>query len=164
MDNIISPQTALYTAKLASFGPALFLGGYCLSFGQATVPSLYEVRPQISTKVYAHLHRAAGPILPTLALLSTGASAYLAYAIPSQRREWTTAAVAMFAIFPWNLLVMAKGINRLVKISEDEKVARKSEQNLEHRQLLKRWVSQSYVMVALQLFSGVTGLMTVLKA
>ena len=59
---------------------------------------------------------------------------------------------------------MAKGINRLVAISEDEKVTKKSEQNLEHRQLFIRWVKQSYVMVALQVFSGVTGLMTVLKA
>lgn len=59
---------------------------------------------------------------------------------------------------------MMGGIRRLLAISKDERVKAKSEMNLEHRQLLVRFAKQNYISVALQLFSGITGLLAALKA
>lgn len=70
----------------------------------------------------------------------------------------------MFLTVPWTRFVMMGGVKRLLTISKDEKVKAKSEMNLEHRQLLVRFAKQNYIAVALQLFSGVTGLLAVLKA
>jgi hypothetical protein len=164
MDSIVSPQTALHLAKISSFPAALLLSGYTLSFSQNTIPALYDHRPQTTAKVFSAIWNRAAPIEPTLTVLSTTASAYLAYVIPEQRREWGTAAAAMFLTIPWTYLVMMKGIWRLREISNDEKKTKKSEMNLEHRQLMIRWVKANWVSVALQLFSGVTGMLAVLKA
>lgn len=59
---------------------------------------------------------------------------------------------------------MTKGINRLRVIADNEVVKRKSEQNLEHRQLLIRWVKQNWIAVALQAVSGVVALKALVEA
>ena len=84
--------------------------------------------------------------------------------LPEQRREWTTAAVTMASTILWTGLVMRSGVNRLLAISEQDKVMLKTEQNLEHRQLLIRWVKQNYVAVMLQLASGVVALRAIVAA
>ena len=59
---------------------------------------------------------------------------------------------------------MRPGISRLQAISENKEVILKSEQTLEHRQLLIRWVKQNYVAVVLQLVSGFVALKAVIQA
>ena len=58
---------------------------------------------------------------------------------------------------------MVPGVRRLQQISEKKEVLLKSEQSLEHRQLLIRWVKQNYVSVMLQLVSGVVALRAIIK-
>jgi hypothetical protein len=164
MDSIIDPKTAINTAKLLSTGSSLFLTGYCLSYSWNTFPALYDVRPQVSTPVFKQIWSSASPIVPPLTLLSTATSAYVAYYFPEQRREWATAAIAMALTVPWTGLVMMKGINRLQAIAGDEAMKRKSEQNLQHRQLLIRWVKQNWIAVALQAASGVIALKAIVEA
>ena len=69
----------------------------------------------------------------------------------------------MFVSVPWTFLVMSKGIKRLNEIANDKTKMEKSEQNLEHRQLLIRWCKQNYVAVALQVASAVFGVRAVLN-
>ena len=164
MDAYISPQTSLHLARLASFPPALLLTGYTLSLPHATLPALLDHRPQTTTPAFTNLYRSAGPLISTLTLISTSASAYLAYALPAQRREWITAAAAMFLTIPWVGLVMGKGIARLGAIAGDERVVRKSEENLEHTQIFARLVKQGWVLVVLQGLAAGTGLMASVKA
>ena len=164
MDSLIDPKTAINTAKLISTGSSLFLTGYALSFSWNTFPALYDVRPQMSAPVFKQVINSAGQIIPPFTLLSIATSAYVAYYHPQQRQEWTTAAIAMALTFPWTGLVMAKGTSRLQTIAMDEKVKRKSEQNLEHRQLLIRWVKQNWIIIALQAVSGVVALKAIAEA
>lgn len=55
-------------------------------------------------------------------------------------------------------VVMMPSMKRLVAISEDEKLLAKTEQTLEHRQLLTQWVNQNYLRVGVALASGLLGL------
>ena len=57
-----------------------------------------------------------------------------------------------------------KGVNRLQAIAGNEAVQKKSEQNLEHRQLLIRWVKQNWIAVMLQAVSGVVALKAIVDA
>lgn len=162
MDGIIDHKTAISTAKLVSFPSAFFVAGYCLSFSNNVFPAIYDHRPQFSATSFKQIWSNANPLVPALTLVSTSASAYLAYAIPEQRSEWTKAAVAMFVSVPWTGLVMGPGIKRLNEIASNKEKMSKSEQNLEHRQLLIRWCKQNYVAVALQFASAVFGVRAVL--
>lgn len=164
MDGIIDPKTVISTAKLVSFPSAFFVAGYCYSFSHNTFPAIREQRPQFSATSFKQIWTNANPIVPGLTLLSTSAAAYLAYAVPEQRREWTKAAIAMAVSVPWTALVMGPSTKRLIEIASDEKKTSKSEQNLEHRQLLIRWVKQNYVAVALQLASAVFGVQAIIMA
>ena len=64
----------------------------------------------------------------------------------------------MISTVPWTTLVMLPGIRRIFAIDRNKEVQLKSEQNLEHRQKMVRFVKQNYVAVALQLVSAVAGL------
>ena len=163
MDGIIDPKTAIQTAKLISVPSAFFVAGYCYSFSQNALPAIYDHRPQFSASVFSQISKSAGPVVPTLTAISISAYAYLAYAIPEQRREWSKAAVAMALTVPWTGLVMGPGIKRLIEISQDKEKTLKSEQNLEHRQRLIRWVKQNYVAVALQVASAVFGVRAIIN-
>ena len=59
---------------------------------------------------------------------------------------------------------MMRGIRRLQTIADNGAAKRKSEQNLEHRQLLIRWVKQNWISVALQAVSGVVALKAIVEA
>ncbi|KAK3056622.1 hypothetical protein LTR09_002415 [Extremus antarcticus] len=160
----MDPTTALRTATLLSFPSALLLTGYTLSFSQNILPALRDHKPQTTLPVFAALWSRASLIVPTLTLLSGSASAYLAYVLPGQRREWTTAAAAMLLTLSWRAVVMMKGEQRLNEMSKDERVRAKSEMTLEHRQLMVRWEKMNWVNVVLTMVSGVTGLLAVVKA
>ena len=163
MDSI-DPKTALNTAKLISTGSSLFLTGYCMSFSWNTFPALYDVKPQASVPAFKQIWGTAGSIVPPLTVLSTATSAYVAYYFPQQRREWTTAAVAMGLSVVWTGAFMMKSISRLKAIGDNDAVIRKSEQNLEHRQLLISWVKRNWISVALQAVSGVVALEAIVEA
>ena len=102
--------------------------------------------------------------IPTLTLLSGSASAYLAYAIPAQRREFTIAAATIFATVPWSAWTIMPRVARLIAISEDNAKVEKSEQSLEHRQLLVLTARRKYIMVVMQLVSAVVGLRAIVNA
>lgn len=164
MDGIVDPRTAIQAAKLVSFPSAFFLAGYGYSYSHNTIPSLYDLRPQISTPVFTRLWSGRSPLFTSLTVLSTSASAYLAYVLPEHRRSWTTAAAAMFLTMPWTGLVMLPGIRRIFTIDQNKQVQLKSEQTLEHRQKMIRFVKQNYVTVALYIVSALAGLRAAFRA
>lgn len=68
------------------------------------------------------------------------------------------AGLAALVTGPWTSLVMGPGIKRLIEMEGDVKVLEKSEQTLEHEQLLRRWVRGNFVSTALYILSGGVGL------
>ncbi len=162
MDSILSSQTAIQTAKLASFPIAFFLSGYTWS-SQNAITSLLDHRPQATAPATSDLLRRSAPIVHPLTMLSTCSSAYLAYALPEQRRAWTTSAIAMGLTVAWGMWTVVAPVKRLEAISKDEQKVRKSEQNLEHRQIMAKWVSRNNISLLLQVVSAVTGLLAVVR-
>ena len=147
------------TAKLLSFSTAFTLAGYNLSFSQNVLPAIYDHRPQFSALAFRQIYKSFYPLVPCLSLLSVSSSAYLAYVLPTEeKRQWQVAALTMFGSLSWTAWVMIPGTERLRAIAEKKEVTEKSEMNLEHRQLMIRWVKQNYVVVALQFVSAVLGL------
>ena len=86
------------------------------------------------------------------------ASAYLAYFIPEKRKLWIVAADMAIGELAWTRFVMFPGIQRISAISEDEKVQKKCEQTLEHRQLMTTWAKQNFVRTAFAIVGGMAGL------
>lgn len=156
--------TAIRMAKSTFLSTSFIIGGYSLAGSQQVVPLLFDGPPQSSTPIFKRYFFRGAPIVPPGSLLSTAAAVYLAYIVPSQRRLWLTALIASFLNSPWTLGVMLPGITRLIQISEDREVQSKSEQTLEHRQLLKKWVAQNYVRSVLFLTSGFVGLWATVMA
>lgn len=159
----MDPRTAIQTAKLIAVPLPLILAGYSFTLSQNAVPALYDQSAEASTPVFKAISAAAGSIVVPGTLLSTAASAYLAYVLPDQRNLWTTAAAALFALTPYTALRVFPGsANRLIKISGDKALQGKASANLEHRQLMQKWVRQNYVRVALMVIAGVAGLQATL--
>jgi hypothetical protein len=150
--------TLIHTAKLTSIIPTLFISGYTFMASQNAIPQLYDVKPQVSTPIFARIFHAGGkPAIP-LSILSLASSAFLAYEIPEKRVLWMVAAAAVLAIRFYTQMMMP-GINRLIEISEAGRdVQGKVEQTLEHRQLMVRWVRETYVRSALAFAAGLAGL------
>lgn len=146
-------------AKLISIVPSLILSGYCFMGSQNTLPALYDLRPQISTPFFANytFHRGGQAAVP-LAIVSSTSYAFLIYADPEHRAVWTAATAAVVSMLLFTGKVMMEGIQRLEEISRDERLQRKSEQTLEHRQLLKKWAAGNFVRSALMFGAGVAGL------
>lgn len=163
MDSIISYKTASQAVQLISVPSAFLVAGYCLSFSQNVLPAIYDHPPQFSTPSSKQIFSNATSVVSTITAASTAAFSYLAYTLPDRRREWIRAAIAMAITVPWTGLVVAPGIRRLNEIGSDKAKMLKSEQNLEHRQLLIRWMKQNYVTVVLQLASAVFGLQAMSK-
>ena len=154
MDNPI----LLQTAKLTSILPAVFLSGYCYNASQNFVPKLFDQRPHISTPIFKGLFDSGGRVALPLFLLSSASSFLLVYAVPEKRTLWIIAAVLPLTLGLWTFVVMMPGVRRLVEISRCKGQLDKSEQTLEHRQLLKSWVWQNYVRSLFVLAAGGIGL------
>lgn len=148
----------IQTAQLLSTTSSLLVAGYTLGFSQNGVSELYDERPQISTPIFTRIFYAGGRVAAPLSISSLLSSAYLAYVIPEKRKLWATAAALILAIRFGTEYVMMPGIKRLIAISEDEEVQEKTEQTLEHRQLMIRWVKQNYLRSTAALVSGLVGL------
>lgn len=158
MDALISPQTAIPTTKLLSITASFLLAGYNLSLSDAVLPALKEHKPQFAVQATHTIQLASTRVLPHLTALSTASYAYLAYAIPAQRREWVKAAVCVALTVPWFVGGMGAGVKRVRELVEGPQAMEKAEQNLEGRQLLQRLGRRNWVLVALQLSGGVIGL------
>ena len=163
MDGLIDHKTTVRTIQLISVPSAFFVAGYCLSLSQNVLPAIYDHPPQFSAPSLKQIFSNATSVVPTITVASTAAFSYLAYTLPDRRREWTRAAIAMAITVPWASLVMGPDIRRLNEIASDKAKMLKSEQNLEHRQLLVRWMKQNYVTVVLQLASAAFGLQAMSK-
>lgn len=59
---------------------------------------------------------------------------------------------------------MLPGIRRIFTIDQNKQVQLKSEQTLEHRQKMIRFVKQNYVTVALYIVSALAGLRAAFRA
>lgn len=151
-------EMPIQAAKVLSTTSSLVIAGYCLGFSQNGVSELYDERPQTSTAIFKRIYVTGGYVAIPLSITSMISSAYLAYALPEKRKLWGTAAALILAIRFWTEYVMMPGINRLSVISEDKRIQEKSEQTLEHRQLMIRWVKQNYVRTAAALGSGLAGI------
>lgn len=152
-------HTTIRLAKLTSITPGLLLTGYAMSISHSTLPALLDHKPQTTVPILASL---PGALLPFLTILSGGSSAYLAWALPEQRREWAIAAAAMLLTIPFRGLTMLRGEQRLIAMKGDERMLRKSEMSLEHRQIMVRLGKLNWIAVGMAFASGVVGLMAVI--
>lgn len=155
-------QAALTAARLTSIPLAFIAAGYGIMASHNVLPRLSQEKPQVSTPLFAHVFRAGGKFIVPTGLLSTAASAYLAYVLPEERQLWSTAALFTLGTLPWTRLVMFSGILRLIAISESEKEAHKCEGSGEHVYLMKRWMFQNYIRASMFGVAGFFGLWAVL--
>ena len=147
----------IFTVKLASIIPSLMLAGYTVArYGY--ISRLYDERPQISTSLFKTSFRHSGKWAVPMCQFMLLASAYLAYFIPEKRKLWIVAADMAIGELVWTRFAMFPGIQRIIAISEDEKVQKKCEQTLEHRQLMTTWAKQNFVRTAFAVVGGMAGL------
>ena len=154
----MNSPTLIHAAKFTSIIPAIFISGYTFMASQNAIPQLYDERPHMSTPIFKRIFHAGGkPAIP-LSITSLVSSAYLAYQIPEKRHLWAAAAASILAIRIYTQMMMP-GINRLIEIADSgTQVQDKVEQTLEHRQLMVRWVKETYVRSVLALGAGLAGL------
>jgi len=158
-------RTALQTAKLIAVPLPFALAGYSFAFSQSAVPQLYDQPAEVATPILKSIYYKGAAVVVPGNFLSLAATAYLAWKIPAQRHTWATAAGSLVALILWTPLVMApSNIKRLLEISESKALQTKATANLEHRQLLAKWVGQNYVRMALLLVAGVAGLQGTIAA
>ena len=150
-------RTTIRAVQLASITPSLILTGYTLGFSQNGVSQLYDQPANVSTPLFNRIFHSGLRVATPLAILSTSASAYLAYAVLEKRRLWAAAGALTLGMGAWTQFVMMAGINRLIQISENKAAQEKATANLEHRQLLVKWVKQNYVRTIATLVAGVLG-------
>ena len=165
MTSFTNTATLIQTAKLIAVPLPLILAGYSFGHSQNTVPHLYDQRAEISTPILKKLYYGGATVMVPGGILSLAATLYLAYAIPSERSSWATAAGSLLAFSLWTPLVMLpSNITRLLEISGSTKLQEKASANLEARQLLSKWVQQNYVRAALLFVAGVAGLRATIAA
>ena len=148
-------SSRIQTAKLIAVPLPWVLAGYSLAFSQNAVPTIYDVPAEVATPVFKQVyHRGAQFVVPGAAVLASAAG-YLAYVLPHQRTQWGVAAVGGLMPIAFTALVMNGGIQRLLTISGNKTMQEKATANLEHRQLLIRWVKQNYVRAIINAAVGV---------
>ncbi|KAK3707649.1 hypothetical protein LTR37_011997 [Vermiconidia calcicola] len=144
---------SLSVARFLSIPSAFLVSGYSIAASQMAVPLVYEQPASVSAPFLRGVFvRGAAFVVPG-AIISSSASAYLAYAIPEQRTTLATASILTLLPLAFTRLVMMKGIQRLIEISESAAEQQKGDQNGEVVQLLKAWVAQNWVRAMLA-FSG----------
>ncbi|KXS95458.1 hypothetical protein AC578_4711 [Pseudocercospora eumusae] len=146
---------ALWLAPATS----IFLAGYSFATSQNTTSQIADLPPQQSTPIFKRITESSFyTVLPTL-LVSSAASAILWQHSKSEqiKRLHLIAAFSTFAAIPYSGLVMWGSVKRLVQISEDSELQLKAEQNLEARQLLRKWTRLSYINTMLYVVGAVAG-------
>nr|POE87547.1 hypothetical protein CFP56_30136 [Quercus suber] len=151
----------ILTAKFLSVPTAFLLSGYFTAHSQNVGPNLLPHSAQTSTALFKAVYYTGITFVAPISALAGGAYAYLAYAQPTQRTQYATAAGLSVACLPWTRIVMAGGIDRLIALSgrtgpEIEKAGS------EVVRLLSTWVWQNWVRAAMAMGGGMVGFATVL--
>ncbi|KAK5677470.1 hypothetical protein LTS10_010042 [Elasticomyces elasticus] len=154
----MDPATLLRNAKAIAVPLPFILAGYSYAFSQNAVPGVLDHPATFNTPVFARVFNAGALIIVPGSLLSAATSGYLAYIIPAQRQIWGVAAAASIAPLVWTALIMNSGIKRLIAISEDKAKQEKATANLEHRQLLSKWITQNYMRAGFFFVAGVAAM------
>ena len=154
-----SSSTIRY-AKIASISSNFLLAGYTLSLSQFQngISQTYDMPAKHNVPLFARVFNTGAYVAPPVSTLGAVASGYLLWAVPSQRKVWGIIFALGWSMSFWTLGVMLPGIKRLIRISESEKAMEKADVNLEHRQLLIKWVRQNYVRSVVAAVSAVLGL------
>lgn len=148
-------QNALWLAPATS----IFLAGYSFATSQNTTSQIADLPPQQSTPIFKRITKSGFyTVFPTV-LVSSAASAILWHHSKSEqiKRLHLIAAISTFAAIPYSGLVMWGSVKRLLQISEDRELQLKTEQNLEARQLLRKWTRLSYIKTMLYVVGAVAG-------
>lgn len=151
-------SSLIQTAKLIAVPLPWVLAGYSLAFSQNAVPTIYDVPAEVATPVFKQVYYSGAQFIAPSAAILASAAGYLAYVLPHQRTEWTAAAVGGLLPIAFTAFVMNSGIQRLIAISGNKTMQEKATANLEHRQLLIRWVKQNYVRAIINAAVGVVTL------
>jgi hypothetical protein len=156
-------NTTLFTA-MTSVTTNLLMSGYMFSASEVTLPLLYPLPASTTTPLFHGVyHRGAAMVIPGT-LISTIASAYLAYNAnaTSIRNLYAASASIVFAMLPFTATVMMPGIHRLIHISSaDSKEQEKLQHSGEVTKLLKAWAFQNWVRVGMSAASGMLSLYAV---
>lgn len=144
--------------QLVAIPIALMLGGYQSSFSQNTIPNVLDQPASVTTPVFTRIYYSGYAVVLPAAVIGGAANAYLAYALPSQRVLYASAAASILSLGPWTSIVMGKGIERLIAISKDAKEQEKAGQSGEVSTLLKSWTAQNWARAGMGFASGMLGL------
>ncbi|KAF2164759.1 hypothetical protein M409DRAFT_24664 [Zasmidium cellare ATCC 36951] len=149
-------QASIFLAPATS----LFMAGYSFAASQNTLPHLFALRPQTSIPIFTRVFHDGGKIAIPASLISGLMSLYVALWCTSSRQRvlFTLAGLCAWATAPWTGFVMWPGIKRLMEMEGDERAMEKSEQTLEHVQLLRAWVRGNWVRTGAYAVSGGLGL------
>lgn len=135
------------------------LSGYSFAFSHTALLGTVDMPVEVSTAVLKTAFRTGAQIVPAGAIISSAASAYLAYAFPGpQRSLWALAAAASVSPLVFTRLIMYPGIQRAVAISNDKALQTKAAASEEHKPLLNGWIMQNYVRVGMFLVASVTAM------
>lgn len=152
-------------AKLVAISTAFMMAGYGINASQSSVPMLYNQPTSVSLPLFTSIFYKGAAVMSPAAVISSGASAYLAYLYPQQRQMWATAGALVFAIGPFTQFVMLNGIHRLIHVSESSSVEQdKAQKSGEVLRLLKAWTMQNWMRVGLNFTGGFIGLWTALNS
>lgn len=150
-------ESRIRAAQIISITTSFLIAGYTLGHSQNGIAELYDEPVQVSTRIFTRIYKKGGDVALPLSIAAGMTAVYLALMISEKQVPWSIAAALIAAIRFWTHYIMLPGIERLVVISENDEMQRKSEQTLEHRQLLRSWVNQNYVRCAAALASGLVG-------
>lgn len=136
---------AVTVARFLSIPTALLMTGYSISASQSTLPLIYDQPASVSLKIFKGVYERGAVLVVPGAILSTTATAYLAYAYPAQRKLLASAAAITFGWVPFTTLFMFKGIGRLLEIGGNAVEMQKAEQSGEVLRLLQAWAFHNAV-------------------
>jgi hypothetical protein len=149
----------LRASALLGLSSSLWLSGIYFSASQLTLPLLYRLPAETSTKVFTELYyRGAKTIVP-LALLSTASTGLSAYLDPDNHLKYAVAAAATISSLAFTAAAMTPTIDRLIAISKDTTVMVKSAASGEIETLLRRWKWMNNVRAGLCAVGGVLALL-----
>lgn len=151
-------KTTIQAAKFATITSNLIMTGYTLALSQNGASQLYDEPARFSTPMFKRIFNTGGRFAIPSSLLNTFSSVYLAYFVPEKRRLWALVTALTVAMNLWTGFIMMPGIQRLIAISESSAAQEKADANLEHRQLLIKWVKQNYVRALAMMVGGLAGL------
>jgi hypothetical protein len=145
-------------AQYLSIPTAFLLSGYGISASQGTVPLLYKLPASVSSEVFKGVYKNGATFIAPCAIMSASALAYLAYAIPAQRKYYAGASACILSTQIFTLTVMLPDINRMIAISESAVEQQKADASGEALKLMKSWVVKNYCRVAMHFSGGMLAL------